>query len=132
MTTAARVASGINPTRGASSSMVRSVPAAVTSSASWVRAPASRFTAVWVVPPPPGMAPRNAPPALAKPVASSSRFARGAGSPPWRKARPAATVSVKLIRAMPTAAGQSPWTSDRSGRVRGGRPVGTCPTIFTP
>ena len=107
MTTAARVASGIIPMRGASSSIVTSVPAAATSSATCVRAPASRFTAVCVVPPPAGMAPRSAPPTFARPVASSSRFASGGGSPLSANARPAAIVSVKLMSAIPRAAGQS-------------------------
>ena len=59
--------------------MVISVIAAVTISDNWVRA-RQRLTAVWVVPPPPGIAPRSAPPALASPVASNSRFAFGEGS----------------------------------------------------
>jgi hypothetical protein len=42
--------------------------------ANWERAPASRFTAVCVVPPPAGIEPNSAPPKLAKPVATSSRF----------------------------------------------------------
>ena len=46
---------------GASRNIVASVTPAVTSSATWVRAPAWRLTAVWDVPPPDGMAPRNAP-----------------------------------------------------------------------
>ena len=70
MTTAARVACGISPMRGARKSIVSSAAAAVTSSASCVRAPARRLTAVCVVPPPAGIAPKTAPPAFASPVAS--------------------------------------------------------------
>ena len=117
---------------GASSSIVSSVAAAVTSPASCVRAPARRFTAVCEVPPPAGIAPRNAPPAFARPVASSSRFACGVGSPLSANARPAAIVSVKLISAMPRAAGQSCAISARFGSVSDGSPVGTWPTVATP
>ena len=106
--------------------------AAVTSSAIWVHAPARRLTAVCVVPPPPGIAPRNAPPALANPVASSSRFACGVGSSFRANARPAAMVSVKLIRAMPSAPGQSFPASERAGTVREGSPCGMWPTRATP
>jgi len=45
MTTAASVACGISPMRGARTSIVTSVAPAVTISASWVRAPARRLTA---------------------------------------------------------------------------------------
>ncbi|MDT4854920.1 hypothetical protein FQZ97_892480 [compost metagenome] len=132
ITTAARVASGIRPMKGASNRIVPSASAAVTSPASCVRAPASRFTAVCVVPPPAGMAPSKAPPMLANPVATSSRLGCGVGSSLWAKARPAAIVSVKLISAMPMAAGQS-WTSScQSGSVTAGSPVGTTPTVATP
>ena len=47
-------------------------------------------------------------------------------------ARPAAIVSVKLISAMPSAAAQSVASSERSGIVSDGKPVGTLPTISTP
>ncbi|MNG20153.1 hypothetical protein D3C84_1043800 [compost metagenome] len=48
------------------------------------------------------------------------------------KARAAAMVSVKLISAMPVAAGQSSSTSCRSGSVSAGNPVGTVPTAAIP
>ena len=73
--------------------MVTSVIAAVAISDICVRAPARRFTAVWLVPPPPGMAPRKAPPAFASPVANNSRLACGEGSSLRAKARPTAMVS---------------------------------------
>ena len=103
--------------------MARVAPA-VTISASWLRAPACRLTAVCDVPPPEGMAPKSAPAALPRPVASSSRLARGVGSSPRAKARPAAIVSVKLISAMPSAPAQSPAASETSGSVTDGSPVG--------
>ena len=63
---------------------------------------------------------RRAPPtAFARPVASSSRFGRSGGSSGLAKARAAAIVSVKLMSAMPSAAGQSRATSGRSGIVEG-------------
>ncbi len=80
MTSAASVACGIRPISGASSSMVAAVAAAVTSWAICERAPARRFTAVCDIPPPDGIAPKNAPARLPPPVASSSRLARGSGS----------------------------------------------------
>jgi hypothetical protein len=124
ITTAASVACGIRAMTGAKNSIVTSEQAAVTISAAWVRAPASRLTAVCDVPPPAAIAPSSAPPALARPVASSSRFGRGAGSPLCANARPAAIVSVKLISAMPAAPGHSVAMRDASGRVRDGRPRG--------
>jgi len=132
MTTAARVASGISPMKGASSTMVTSVTVAATKPANCVRAPASRLTAVCVVPPPAGIAPRSAPPAFARPVASSSRLALGVGSSLSANARPAAIVSVKLINATPRAAGQRLATNAGSGSVSDGNPVGTWPTVATP
>ena len=129
MTTAARVACGISPMRGARRSIVSSAAAAVTISANCVRAPASRFTAVCEVPPPDGMAPSIAPHAFPSPVASNSRFGRRGGSPLLAKARPAATVSVKLISAMPTAPAQSsgqvrsPVGSKTGGPGESGRPI---------
>ena len=48
------------------------------------------------------------------------------------KARPAAMVSVKLIRAMPSAPGQSAAARERSGRASLGRPAGTVPIDATP
>ena len=72
MTMAARVACGINPMRGARKSIVSNASAAVTSSANCVRAPAKRLTAVDVVPPPNGIAPKSAPPTFASPVAANS------------------------------------------------------------
>jgi hypothetical protein len=105
MTIAASVACGIIPIGRASSSIVARVAAAVTTADTWLRAPAKRFTAVWLVPPPAGMAPSTAPQTFATPVASSSRFACSGGSSLRANARPAAMVSVKLISAMPSAAG---------------------------
>ena len=87
--------------------MVASAAPAVTSDAICVRPPAARTTAVCEVPPPAGMAPNNAPPRLAAPVAISSRLALIGGSPARANARPAAIVSVKLISAMPSAPGTS-------------------------
>ena len=107
MTTAASVAFGIRPSIGASSSMVASAAPAVTSDAFCDRPPAARTTAVCDVPPPAGIAPNSAPPRLAAPVATSSRFALIGGSSGRAKARPAAIVSVKLISAIPSAPGTS-------------------------
>jgi len=132
MTTAASVASGISAMTPESRIIVTSVPPAVTSSESCVRAPAWRFTAVWVVPPPAGMAPSRAPPTFASPVANNSRFAFVAGSSARAKARPAAIVSVKLINAIATAPSQSCLTREVSGKVKEGRPRGMCPTSSTP
>ena len=117
---------------GARRNIVASVPAAVTISASCVRAPARRLTAVWDVPPPEGMAPRRAPAAFPSPVASSSRLALGGGSSVRAKARPAATVSVKLIRAMPMAPDQRASDIEKSGSVSEEKPFGMWPTTSTP
>ena len=73
--------------------------------ASCVCAPAFRLTAVCVVPPPAGIAPNNPPATFAQPIASSSRFGAGRGSPGAANARAAAMLSVKLMSAMPVAAG---------------------------
>ena len=90
MTTAASVACGMRVMIGASSNIVTSAATEVTSPASWERAPASRFTAVCEVPPPAGMEPNSAPPALAKPVATSFAVpAFNACSPVAANARPA-------------------------------------------
>ncbi len=48
------------------------------------------------------------------------------------KARPAAAVSTKLIRAMPRAAGQSCCARLRSGRAKLGSPAWTVPTSEIP
>ena len=53
----------------------------VTRPASWLRAPARRFTAVWEAPPPADMPPSTAPPNVASPVATNSRLGRTGGSP---------------------------------------------------
>ena len=55
MTTTARVALGIRPKRGARKSNVAMITAAATNPDIWLYAPASWFTAVCDVPPPPGM-----------------------------------------------------------------------------
>src|SRR5215813_1327719 len=112
--------------------MVTNAAAAVTISDNCVLAPARRFTAVWVVPPPPGIAPKNALPALANPVARSSRLALGGGSLLLAKARPAATVSVKLISAIPTAPGHNAAARERFGITGDGKPLGMWPTSATP
>ena len=132
MTTAASVAWGIWPMRGASTSRVSRVARAVMAPARRERAPARRLTAVCEVPPPAVMVPKNAPKVLASPVASSSRFGRTGGSPLAVKALPAAIVSVKLIRAIPRAPGHRCSTRARSGRTRPGRPRGRWPTAATP
>ena len=132
MTTAASAAFGISAMNGASSSRVASAPAAVTSCASWVFAPARRLTAVCDVPPPAGIAPNRPPPTLASPRASNSRLGTGRGSCGCANARPAAIDSVKLISAMPTAAGHICRTISSCGQVNDGRPRGTSPTIATP
>ena len=112
--------------------MVASAAAAVTSDALCDRPPAERTTAVCEVPPPAGMAPRNAPARFPAPVATSSRFASIGGSPGRVKARPAAIVSVKLMSAIPRAPGASSAISPRSGSVSGGKPRGIRPTTETP
>jgi hypothetical protein len=106
--------------------------AAVTISANCVRAPAWTLTAVCVVPPPAGIAPTNAPPILPSPVASSSLFARGADSSFRAQALPAASVSVKLIKAIPSAPGHSMVTKERSGLTSEGSPRGMWPTSSIP
>ncbi|MOA38764.1 hypothetical protein D3C78_1604800 [compost metagenome] len=74
ITTAASVACGIKPRRGASRIIVNNVMPAVTREAIGERAPAIRFTAVCDVPPPEGIAPKKELPTFAKPVANSSLF----------------------------------------------------------
>ena len=103
----ASTACGMRPSSGASSSIVISVMAAVVRPEICVRAPVMRLTAVWLMPPPAGIDPNNAPAAFAIPVAKSSALGRGAGSSVLANARPTAAVSVKLMSAMPSAAGQS-------------------------
>ena len=105
MTIIASVAFGSRPSSGARKSMVASAAPAVTSEAFCVRPPAARTTAVWDVPPPDGIAPDSAPARLLAPTATSSRLASTGGSPGPANARPAAIVSVKLISAIPAAAG---------------------------
>ncbi len=132
MTIAASVACGSRPSSGASSHIVASAAAAVTSDARCERPPTERTTAVCEVPPPAGIAPSNAPPRLAAPVATSSRLASTGGSCGSAKARAAAMLSVKLISAMPRAPGSSAWISAASGQVSAGRPRGIAPTTATP
>ena len=132
MTIAASVAWGSKPSNGASSSMVATATPAVTSDASCDRPPAARTTAVCEVPPPAGIAPSNAPPRLAAPVAINSRFASMGGSPGRAKARPAAIVSVKLISAIPSAPGTNCSINAGSGIVSDGNPCGIRPTVETP
>ena len=100
-----------------------------------MRAPARRFTAVCDVPPPAGIAPKKPPADVGDAVASSSRFARGrrlVRSP--RTRAPAAIVSVKLISAMPTAAGQlcSGETDGPELRELRAGPAGRCRPLATP
>jgi hypothetical protein len=78
------------------------------------------------------MAPNNAPPRLAAPVAISSRLASMGGSSGQAKALPAAIDSVKLISAMPSAPGTNCSISARSGIVSDGNPWGIKPTVETP
>jgi len=132
MTIIASVAFGNSPSIGARKSMVASAAAAVTSDAFCVRPPAARTTAVCDVPPPDGIAPNTAPARLLAPTATSSRLASTGGSPGAANARPAAIVSVKLISAIPAAAGNSCKASDRSGNVTEPIPCGMWPTIETP
>src|SRR5262249_38454251 len=81
MTTAARAACGISATSGARNSSVARTPAAVTSAATWVRAPATLLTAVWEAPPPEGMFWNALPARFVRARAMSSRFGVGTGSP---------------------------------------------------
>ena len=108
MTTPASTACGMSPMSGASSSMVSSVIVAVTRPAICVRAPVMRLTAVWDMPPPAGIEPRNAPGDVRQrrwrairdwAAAAVRRFATNA--------RPAAAVSAKLMSAMPSAPAHS-------------------------
>ena len=112
--------------------MVAAEAAAVTRDAFCVRPPTARTTAVCDVPPPAGMAPKKAPARLAAPVARSSRLALIGGSDGAAKARPAAIVSVKLIRAMPIAPGSSCTTRSGAGSVIEGSARGMRPTVATP
>ena len=84
-----------------------------------MRAPAKRFTAVWLVSPPPGIAPRSAPPTFASPVASNSLLACGEGSSLRTKAHPAAIVSVKTHEHDAQGAGPE---SSREGECRSSKP----------
>ena len=77
---------------------------------------AARTTAVCEVPPPAGIAPSNAPPTFANPVATNSRLALIDGSVGRAKARPAAIVSVKLISAMPNCARREVHDQRRIGQ----------------
>ena len=104
-TTAASAACGMSPISGASRSSVASAVAAVTRPATWVFAPARRFTAVCDAPPPAGIAPSRPPAALASAGRDQLAVRRGRGSPGAANARPTAMVSVKLMSAMPAAAG---------------------------
>jgi hypothetical protein len=56
----------------------------------------------------------------------------GRGSWGSAKARPAAIDSVKLMSAMPTAAGHNPAITSSRGQASEGRPRGTPPTTSTP
>ena len=87
--------------------MVATAVPAVTKDAFCDWPPAERTTAVCDVPPPAGIAPSRAPPRLAAPVATSSRFALTGGSAGPAKARLAAMVSVKLMSAIPSAPGSN-------------------------
>jgi len=78
------------------------------------------------------MPPTRPPAALATPVANNSWLAPGLGSPVLANARPAAMDSVKLISAMPRAAGHIRANSDWSGSTHDGRPDGIVPTRATP
>ena len=133
MTIAASVAFGSRPSSGASSSMVASAAAAVTSDALCVRPPAARTTAVCDVPPPAGIAPNSAPPRLAAPVATSSRLASIGGSPGRANARPAAIdLGEAHQRDAERARQRAAATSARSGSVIDGSPCGIWPTVETP
>ena len=112
--------------------MVAAAAAAVTSDAFCVRPPTARTTAVCDVPPPAGMAPKKAPAKFAAPVASSSRLGLIGGSVWMANARPAAIVSVKLIRAMPSAPGSNCSTKLGVGSVIDGSDCGMSPTVATP
>ena len=62
----------------------------------------------------------------------SSVLGRGGGSSFFANARPAATVSAKLMSAMPRAPGQSSRASPTSGTVIVGNPAGIAPTSEMP
>ena len=109
-----------------------SAVAAVTSEALCDCPPAARTTAVCEVPPPAGIEPSSAPPRLAAPLATSSRFASIGGSDERANARPAAMLSVKLMSAIPRAPGTSRPIRERSGIVSGGKPACITPTVETP
>ena len=132
MTTIASVAFGSRPSSGATKSMVARAAAAVTREVRCERPPAALTTAVCEAPPPAGIAPVSAPARLLAPTATSSRFASTGGSPGWAKARAEAIDSVKLISAIPAAAGASWMMSERSGSVIDGSPWGILPMVETP
>ncbi|MNL43296.1 hypothetical protein D3C87_1658030 [compost metagenome] len=104
----------------------------MTSEARWVCPPTARTTAVCDVPPPAGMAPKNAPPRLDAPIANNSLLGRIGGSEEIAKARPAAAVSVKLISATPIAPGNSIMIRSRLGTVTVGSARGISPMMATP
>ena len=122
----------MRPSAGARKRRVARAPSEATAPQSGLLAPALSLTADCDVPPPAGIPPKRPPTTFAAPSATSSPSASGWGSPLRRNARPIATVSMKLMSAIPTAPGQSSWASDGTGAVKGGNPAGTFPTVATP
>ncbi len=107
MTTAASAACGISATTGARKSSVASTAAAVDQPGDLRARSGGAVDRGLRRPAADGMLWKALPTTLASPMATSSRFGVGNGSPARTNARPAAIVSTKLISAMPTAAGQS-------------------------
>ena len=91
-----------------------------------------RLTAVCDVPPPAGIAPNKAPPALRDAGRQQLAVGRSDGLAARGERAAAAIVSVKLIRAMPSAPGHSCRHERRSGRTATRQAARNRPTVSTP
>ena len=98
---------------------------AVTSSLSWVRAPALSLIAVWENPPADGIARNSAPATQAMPLAASSWSLSIGGSSRRRTAPATAAVSRKHMMAMAKAPGARAPTLSNDGATGVGSPEGT-------
>ena len=97
----------------------------MTSSLSWVRAPALSLIAVWENPPADGIARNNAPATQAMPLAASSWSLSIGGSSRRRTAPATAAVSRKHMMAMAKAPGARAPTLSNDGATGVGSPEGT-------
>ncbi len=131
---AASVACGRKYSAGVRKSEASVMPMAVNTPAAGVCAPASKLTTERANPPVTGKPPVKAAPRLLAPNATSS----WSGSMRWRRLAasvcPTDTDSTNPTTLMRSAGTSSDCHSamSNSGKVSGGRPCGTVPTIFTP